>query len=96
MASSFDTSKTNDAAGGKFFFYRIESLRQKLGQVLQESALGSITAVAVGKTLRFADLVYRWPLPEHALWGLQLSHPSPRDFWQCPPNPDATWLDLLL
>ena len=54
MASSFDTSKANDAAGGKFFCYRIESLRQKLGQVLQESALSRITAVAVGETLRFA------------------------------------------
>lgn len=38
----------------KSFFYKIKLLRQKLGQVLQESALSRTTAAMVGKRLRFA------------------------------------------
>ena len=38
----------------KLFFYKIKLLRQKLGQVLQESALSRTTAAMVGKRLRFA------------------------------------------
>lgn len=38
----------------KLFFYKIKLLRQKLGQVLQESAPDRTTAAMVGKRLRSA------------------------------------------